>query len=105
MTAETASGRPRQGDRSDAEMTDGADVTAPGRHSARLALRRAAADRLPPLSCRCRDPWSCYGHAEPIDERTLDAWQAAAAQLVELGFPPLLPPAVRAALGRRLACA
>lgn len=91
---ETTSGRPRQDDRSDAEMPDGVDGIAPGRRSADLARRRAAALRLPPLPCRCRDPWSCR-HDEPTDERTLDGWRAAAAHLAGLGLPPLLPDMVR----------
>lgn len=98
---ETASDHPRQGGRSEPDPQTIGDATAAGRHDPGLTRRHAAADRLPPLSCRCRDPWDCRRHSEPVDDRTLDSWQAAAAQLAELGLPPILPRAVRIALHRR----
>jgi hypothetical protein len=69
-----------------------------------LALRRRqqAARRLEPHPCGCRDPWSCtHGRDEPLDDLTLDAWEAAAAALTAHGMPPVLPVAVRDALHRR----
>lgn len=66
-----------------------------------LQRRRQAAHRLEPLPCGCRDPWICPHGRTALNDVELDGWEAACAQLAGLGFPPLMPAYVRAALRRR----
>lgn len=67
-----------------------------------LHRRRSESYRREPLLCGCQDPLSCrHGEGEPCDDATLDRWLAAAALLTRLGFPPLIPRPILAALTRR----
>ncbi len=66
-----------------------------------LHRRREAAHRLPPLVCRCTDPWPCRHSDAPPTEHADDAWQAAAATLLRLGLPPAPDVAVMRRLWRR----
>jgi hypothetical protein len=69
----------------------------------RLRRRRAAAQRMPPLDCGCRDPWPCRCYAtEPqLSEHALDGWRDAALKVLSGGHVPLLPIEVRRALWKR----
>lgn len=66
-------------------------------------LRRAAAQRVAPLDCGCRDPWPCRCSDPPLSEAALDGWAAAARHVLASGQVPLLPLEVRRALWRRAA--
>lgn len=75
----------------------GATTEAPG---PALRLRRAASRRLPVLDGGHADPLDDFG-PERLDDRALDAWTAACADLAASGLTPVLPRAVAAALARR----
>jgi hypothetical protein len=68
---------------------------------AELRRRRAAALRLPPLDCGCVDPWLCRCDRPPLSERWVDAGAVGARHILEIGFVPLLEPAVLRALHAR----
>ena len=69
-------------------------------HSARR--RAAAAARSVPLSCSCRDPWTCRHHdedyAEPLSDREFHAYKATVLHLHAHGMRARFPEHVRLAL-------
>jgi hypothetical protein len=69
--------------------------------AAMCARRRAAADRMVPLDCGCRDPSPCRCTAPPLSHVALDGWRDAALHVLDSGAMPLVPVEVRRALYRR----
>lgn len=55
-----------------------------------LSRRRRASQRLPPLVCRCPDPWIHKCQDREPSERDVDAAAAALTLLHSLGTPGLL---------------
>jgi hypothetical protein len=69
---------------------DAADsATCSGGVASDLRRRREASYRLPVLECGRSDPW--YYDEPELSENQLDAWEAAAAHLLEQGMVPLVP--------------
>ena len=63
--------------------------------------RHAAARRVAPLDCGCRDPWPCRCTDPPLSDHALDGWRDAALRILFNGQIPLLPIEVRRALWKR----
>jgi hypothetical protein len=70
-----------------------------------LKRRRGEKNRSVPLSCGCRDPWTCrcYTTEPPLTDNQLDGWVAAANHVLAQGQMPLVPIEVRRALWKRAA--
>jgi hypothetical protein len=66
-----------------------------------LARRGAAAKRLPPLECSCRDPLVCKCTQPPLSDVAIDGWRRAAWHVLTTGQVPLLPIEALQALHRR----
>lgn len=56
---------------------------------ASLRRRRDAAQRVTPLDCGCRDPWTCTCRDPQPSERMTDAAADAAEYLLHHGLPPI----------------
>jgi len=63
--------------------------------------RHAAASRLYPLDCGCRDPWPCRCTEPPLPDKRIDAGRDAALHVLATGNVPLLEYEVLQALWRR----
>ncbi|BBY36820.1 hypothetical protein MMAN_09540 [Mycobacterium mantenii] len=63
--------------------------------------RHAAASRLNPLDCGCRDPWPCRCTVPPLSDKRIDAGRDAALHVLATGNVPLLEYEVLQALWRR----
>lgn len=50
--------------------------------------RFAAARRLPPLECRCSDPWTCRCSDPPLSSRMVDGYRDAVLHLLAEGLLP-----------------
>ena len=85
----------------DKDYPDTARVHDPRAVIGQLRARRAAARRLVPLDCGCRDPWPCRCTCTPLSQWALDGWRDAAAHLLDTGWMPVLPIEVCRALWRR----
>jgi hypothetical protein len=66
-----------------------------------LRRRRAASQRVVPLSCGCPDPWACRCTDPPLSEAALDGWRNSALHVLRAGHFPVLPIEARRALWRR----
>jgi hypothetical protein len=102
-----AKGPPENGGR--AHPDPAASVEGPPHHTdspkfngvAALHARRAAARRMVPLDCGCRDPWLCRCTQSPLSDCARDGWRDAAQHVRGTGQTPLVPIEVRRALWRR----
>ena len=75
--------QPKPGATTSTTQVNGSNTTA------HWHLRHAAAHRLPPLHCGCRDTWTCRcgDNPEPTS-RQVDAYRDAATLLLSRGLQP-----------------
>lgn len=80
---------PTPGSRPSSHLTNNSHCS---RSVSERARRRAAAQRLAPMSSGCADPWR-YDEV-PLTEHQREAWQRTVAHLTAAGFRPIIPASV-----------